>query len=97
MEKIKVLICNQKKIYDKLINESDMYGLIFYPFEELHIKDNVYIVYSKDATRDKEKIFFKNRTIKGREIYGTFIVVAKEKNKYISLTEQQLKEVLYLI
>ena len=61
----------------------------------------VYAIYSKEATDYKieDECFYKNRTIKGKDIYGTFIVVAKDKKgeKFISLTEEQIEEIKYIL
>ena len=51
-----------------------MKSILLNQLEEMLLADNMYAIYSK------EKIFTKNMTIKGRDIYSTFIIV-KKKNK----------------
>lgn len=96
MEKVKIVVVEpNKKPYEKLINNTmtEIYGLVYYPYREIEILQNVYLIYSKEATQNKDKIFTKNRKINTLDIYGTFVIVSKKDNKITSLTDKQINTV----
>ena len=90
-EEIKIVVVTNNRIYDTIIKNRELADFIYFPFEELLLADDIYVIYSK------EKIFTKNMTIKGRDIYSTFIIVKKKENKYISLTNEDIKNVMNLL
>ena len=93
-EKIKILVVEpNKKAYEKIINNtiSEIYGLVYYPYREIEIFQNVYLIYSKEATQNKDNTFKLNRKINNIEIYGTFVIVGKKGNEFISLTDKQIQ------
>ena len=90
-EEIKIVVVTNNRIYDTIIKNKNIYDFVNFPIEELLLADDIYVIYSK------EKIFTKNMTIKGRDIYSTFIIVKKKKNKYISLTNEDIKNVMNLL
>ena len=93
-EKIKVVVINKNTIQELLIkNMDDIYGIIYYPYQETLLFDNIYILYSKEATQTKNKIFYKNVKVNGIEIYGAIIAIAKDKKGLVSLTDEQVKEI----
>lgn len=99
MNKIKILVVRpNKQPYIKEINNTinEVYGLVYYPYNEIEIQKNIFLIYSKDVIED-EKMFEKNRMIKDIQIYGNFVVVSKIKDSFISLTNEQIKDVLNLI
>ena len=95
MKKVKVLIIEpSQKIYTKEINfTEDIYGLIYAPLKIVKAFDNIYYIYSEEATKTKEKIFKRNFKICKDEVYGNIVVVAKKDNEYISLSNAQIKAV----
>lgn len=97
-ENIKILVINKTKIDELTIKNriDEIYGLVYYPVEEILLFDNVYAIYSKEATENKDKIFYRNMKINGIEIYGTFIIVAKNKKGFVSLSDQQVEEIKYI-
>ena len=94
-ENIKILVINKTKIDELTIKNriDEIYGLVYYPYGEIPLFDNVYVVYSKEATENKDKIFYRNTKINGIEIYGNFIIVAKNKKGFVSLSDQQVEEI----
>lgn len=94
-ENIKILVIDKTKINELTIKNriDEIYGLVYYPYGEIPLFDNVYVIYSKEATENKDKIFYRNTKINGIEIYGTFIIVAKNKKGFVSLSDQQVEEI----
>ena len=97
-ENIKILVINKTKIDELTIKNriDEIYGLVYYHFGEIPLFDNVYAIYSKEATENKDKIFYRNTKINGIEIYGNFIIVAKNKEGFVSLNDEQIKEIKYI-
>lgn len=96
LKKIKILVVEpNKKICEKVIKNTidEIYGLVFYPYKEIEIQKDIFVIYSKEATDLKDKMFKENRTINNISIYGTFVIVAKKNNNLISLTENQIQEI----
>ena len=94
-ENIKILVINKTKIDELTIKNriDEIYGLVYYPYGEIPLFDNVYVIYSKEVNENKDKIFYRNTKINGIEIYGTFIIVAKNKKGFVSLSDQQVEEI----
>ena len=67
-------------------------------FEEIikNEKNTNKVVEESNATENKDKIFYRNTKINGIEIYGNFIIVAKDKKGFVSLTDEQIKEIKYI-
>lgn len=82
-------------MYEKTIKNTinEIYGLVFYPYKEIEIQKDVFVIYSKEATQLRDKIFKENRKINNIDIFGTFIIVARKNNKLISLTDYQVQEI----
>lgn len=96
LKKIKILVVEpNKKICEKVIKNTidEIYRLVFYPYKEIEIQKDIFVIYSKEATDLKDKMFKENRTINNISIYGTFVIVAKKNNNLISLTENQIQEI----
>ena len=68
--------------------------MVYYPYKEIQIQKDICVIYSKEATEKKDKSFRKNAEIKGISIYGTFVVVKKKNNEFVSLTDNEIKEFL---
>ena len=93
---IKILVVEpNKKIYEKTIKNTinEIYGLVFYPYKEIEIQKDVFVIYSKEATQLRDKMFKENRKINNIDIFGTFVIVARKNNKLISLTDYQVQEI----
>lgn len=100
MKKIKILVVEANKIvYEKIINNgvSDIYGLVYYPYEKIRMLKNVFLIYSKEATETKNKIFKPNIKVNDIYIYGTLVIVGKKRNSLISLTEKQIEKIKNMI
>ena len=82
-------------MYEKTIKNTinEIYGLVFYPYEEIEIQKDVFVIYSKEATLIRDKMFKENRKINNIDIFGTFVIVARKNNKLISLTDYQVQEI----
>ncbi len=96
MRMIKILVVEpNKKMYEKTIKNTinEIYGLVFYPYEEIEIQKDVFVIYSKEATLLRDKMFKENRKINNIDIFGTFVIVARKNNKLISLTDYQVQEI----
>ena len=96
MRMIKILVVEpNKKMYEKTIKNTinEIYGLVFYPYEEIEIQKDVFVIYSKEATLIRDKMFKENRKINNIDIFGTFVIVAMKNNKLISLTDYQVQEI----
>lgn len=94
MKNVKILIVEpDKKPYIKTINNInyDLYGLVYYPYKKMKLSENLYLIYSKDATLKKE--LKRNRTINNVEIYSTFIILGHDKNEISSLTVEQIEKI----
>lgn len=82
-------------MYEKTIKNTinEIYGLVFYPYKEIEIQKDVFVIYSKEATQLRDKMFKENRKINNIDIFGTFVIVARKNNKLISLTDYQVQEI----
>ena len=103
MNKVKILVVepnrkinNDFKIYEKIIRNTmeEIYKLVYYPYKEIQIQKDIYVIYSKEATEKRDKAFIKNMEINGISIYGTFVVVKRKNNEFVSLTDNEIKEFL---
>lgn len=96
MSKVKVLVVEPKKgLYSKVICDTmtEVYDLVYYPYEKIEIIKNVYVIYSKEAKQSKDIFFQKNRVIRNIEIYGTFVIVCEDNGKIVSLSDKQINEI----
>lgn len=94
-EEIKIIVVEPSRIYERIIKNrlDDIYGIVYYPYREVEILKNVYIIYSFEVTKNKDKIFERNVTINGINIYGKFVIVGKKNNELISLTKEQVEDI----
>jgi len=94
-EEIKIIVVEPSKIYEKIIKNrlDEIYGIVYYPYKEVEILKNVYIIYSVEATQNRDKIFERNVTINGINIYGIFVIVGKKNNLLVSLTNEQVEDI----
>lgn len=100
MNKIKILIVEPNKAsYEKVINNTidEIYGLVYYPYNQIEILKNVFLIYSEEATKTRDNIFKENRKINNINIYGTFVIVGKKNNNFVSLTINQIEQIKILL
>lgn len=91
MKKVKILLIrpNRKPVIEEVKgNEEGLYGLVYFPYKELELEKDIYLIYSKEAEQD----FPLCRVYKGIKIYSNFVIVAKELNTYKSLTKEQINK-----
>lgn len=96
MEKIKVLVKEPNtKFYEKKISDKfwDIYGLIYYPYEIINLYDNFFMIYSKYAREEKEKIFEPNFLLDDIGIYGISMIFKMNNNKLFSLEKEEIEEI----
>lgn len=89
-EKVKILfVCPNKQPIIKEINNSivDLYGLVYYPYYEIELEENIFLIYSKEA---KENCFPLCRIYRNKNIYGNFIILSKKSNEFISLDKEKI-------
>ena len=103
MNKVKILVVepnrkinNDFKIYQKTIKNTieEIYKLVYYPYKEIQMQKDIYVIYSKEATEKRDNSFRRNMEINGISIYGTFVVVKKKNNEFVSLADNEIKEFL---
>lgn len=97
MKDIKVIVAEaNKEPYVKEIKDTmdEIYGLVYYPYKQIEIQKDIFLIYSKEATERKDVVFKENKKIKNLTIYGTFIIVKKKNNKLVSLPNEYIKAVL---
>ena len=90
MSVIKILVVQpNKQPYIKEIknNIDSIYGLVYYPYKEVELEKNIYLICSKEAENNNFSIC---RKLKDMNIYSNFVIVKKENNKYNSLTEKEI-------
>lgn len=92
MKKIKILAIypNKQPVIEEIKNnEEGLYGLVYFPYEQIELEKDIYLIYSKEAN---EKDFPLCRIYKGKKIYSNFVIVAKEFNTYKSLSKEQINK-----
>lgn len=92
MEKIIIILVmpNREPIMQEIKNSTDsLYGLVYYPYEEIQIDKNVYLIYSKEAKKNSFPLCRKYKEI---NIYSNFVIVARNQNKYMSLNVNQINK-----
>lgn len=92
MNNIKILVVEpNKEPYEKIIKNTldSIYGLVYYPYQQIEIDKNVYLIYSKEAESNNFPIC---RKLKELKIYSNFVVIKKENNKFVSLNDIELKK-----
>lgn len=90
MSKVKILlVCPNKQPIIKEINNnmSELYGLVYYPYYEIKLEENVFLICSTEA---KENGFPLCRIYKNKKIYSNFVILAKKSNKFVSLNQEQI-------
>ena len=90
--KIRILVLEPgKKPYEKEIrnNITEIYSLVYYPYIEIPISENLTVIASKEPGLEDFKF---NRKVRGIEIYGRCVVVAKQDTRFISLSELQVRK-----
>lgn len=96
MNKIKILAIypNRQPVIEEMKDKEDgLYGLVYYPYKEIELEKNVYLIYSAEA----EQIGFQLcRIYKDIKIYSNFVIVAKEYNTYKSLDKNQINKYMRL-
>ena len=68
MKKIKILVIypnKQPTIEEIKGNEEGLYGLVYFPYEQIELEKDIYLIYSKEA---KENEFPLCRIYKGKKI-----------------------------
>lgn len=97
MKTIKIIVVEtNKEPYIKEIKDTmdEIYGLVYYPYKQIEIQKDIFLVYSKEATEQKDVIFKENKKIKDLNVYGTFVILKKKNNKLVSLSNENIKNVL---
>lgn len=99
MKEINIVVAEANKImYVKTINSlSQLYGLVYYPYKKIQIMKDVFLIYSKDAVIKRGPLFKMNMKIKNLYIYGTCVIVARKKDKLVSLNTKQLEKLIETI
>ena len=95
MNNIKILVVEpNKQPYIKEIKNtiSEIYGIVYFPFEILEIEKDVILISRLGAKDIKDKSFPTNRIFKNSIIHGNFVILGKNNNDYISLTNEQIKK-----
>ncbi len=90
MKIVKILVVeSSKQPYVAEINDNigELYGFVYFPFEELEIEKDIILVH----TFQPDSFQKANRIIKDKIIYGSFVIVGKKNNQFISLTDDQIK------
>ena len=96
MNKIKILAIypnRQPKIEEMKDKEDGLYGLVYYPYKEIELEKNVYLIYSADAEQIGLKLC---RIYNDKKIYSNFVIVSKEYNTYKSLDKNQINKYMRL-
>ena len=88
-EEVKILVLEPgKKPWVKEIkNISDIYSLVYFPYIEIKISENLTAI----ATKEPENFTF-NRKIRNIKTYGRVLVVAKNDAAITSMTEFQIRK-----
>ena len=94
MKKIKIIVVEpNKQPYVKEINsESDLYSIVYFPYASISLADNIKVIYSTNADTENRQFFKYNRTIKGTDFYSNFVILKKDNEEMVSLTEKEIKE-----
>lgn len=90
MNKVKILlVCPNKQPIIKEINNniSELYGLVYSPYYETKLEENVFFICSE---KTKENDFPLCRIYKNKKIYSNFVILVKKSNKYVSLKQEQI-------
>lgn len=95
MNNIKILVVEPKK--EPLVKEiknsiSEIYGIVYFPFEIIEIEKDIVLISSLGAKKIKDRFFPANRIYKDKIIYSSFAILGKKNNNYISLTDEQIKK-----
>lgn len=96
MNLIKIVVVQpNKQPYIKEIknNMDSIYGLVYYPYKEIELEKNIYLVYSKEAEKENLPIC---RKMKDLNIYSNFVIVKKDNGKLLSLNNTQLEKYIKL-
>lgn len=93
--KIKILVKEpNKEMYGKTIETiGDIYGLVYYPYKNIRILNNVYLIYSGNIVGNDITFLKPNIRIDDFCILGTCIIVARKKDKLNSLTPREIEEI----
>ena len=90
MKIIKILVVeSSKQPYVAKINDNigELYGFVYFPFEKLEIEKDIILVH----TFQPDSFQKANRIINDKIIYGSFAIIGRKDNKFISLTDEQIK------
>ena len=90
MKIIKILVVESSKqpyVTEIKDNIGELYRFVYFPFEELEIENDIILVH----TFQPDSFQKANRIIKDKIIYGSFAIVGKKNNQFISLTDEQIK------
>lgn len=92
MEKVRIIVIEpSKQPYVKEIknNIDSLYGLVYYPYEQIELEKNTYLIYSKETENNQFPLC---RKLEGLTIFSNFVIVEKEGNKFISLSEDKISK-----
>ena len=89
-EEIKIIVVRpDKQPYIESIRNSmsDIYGLVYYPYVEIPLGKDLFLLANKELKLENFKF---NRMVAGVKIYGTFIIVGRQGSDLKSLTQEQI-------
>ena len=90
MRKIKILVVypnKQPEVKEIRNNIGRLYGIIYYPYKEIELEKNVYLIYSEEAESNGLSLCRKFRNL---NIYSNFAIIGKESDELVSLTKSQI-------
>lgn len=92
MNIVKIIIVQpNKQPYVKEVknNIDSIYGLVYYPYQEIELEKNIYLIYSKEAENNNFPIC---RSFRSMNIYSNFVIVKKDKDNFISLSNAEINK-----
>ena len=95
MNIIKVLVVEPKKepyIKEMKNTIGEVYGIVYAPIEMLKIEEDVFLIQSLGAKNIKDAFFPANRMFKGNILYSNFVIIGKNDDTFISLSNEQIKK-----
>lgn len=90
MKNVKILVVESNKqpyVAEIKDNIGELYGFVYFPFEELEIEKSVLLIHSFQP----DNFLKANRIFRDNIIYGSFAIVGKKNNTFVSLTNEQIK------
>lgn len=92
MRKIKILVMypnKQPEVKEIRSNIGRLYGIIYYPYKEIELEKNVYLLYSEEAEGIGLPLCRKFRNL---NIYSNFAIIGKETDELVTLTKSQINK-----